>query len=281
MSNEIVPVPVSSLAPIDYQGQRVVTLSMVDQVHGRPKGTARRAFNTHKDKMVEGRHYFAISQPNEIRSLGLGRADGSTPAVVNILSEFGYFVLVKSFTDNRSWQVQEQLVDGYFRGAELAAAISPSFALETLTPAMASQIGGIVKAVSRKQHEESEARMVLQFEHAVAKMEQDFESRFKAETAAKLVSIRRGKTSGELWVEIYKLAAFKGSAVWFSGRLCDLKCDTGERSESGGIPSKLFDPDKVAAVMKGGLLSVCRLYVARRSGQGTLFPMPKPRRKKK
>jgi hypothetical protein len=123
--------------------------------------------------------------------------------------------------------------------------------------------------------------MVLQFEHAVAKMAQDYETRFKAETAAKLVSIRRGKTSGELWVEIYKLASFKGSAAWFSRQLCDLKCDTGERSESGGIPSKLFDPDKVAAVMKGGLLSVCHLYVARRSGQGTLFPTPKPRRDKK
>jgi hypothetical protein len=126
--------------------------------------------------------------------------------------------------------------------------------------------------------------MVLQFEHAIAKMakiEQDFETRFKAETAAKHALIRFGKTSGWLWVETYKLAAFKGSAAWFSGRLCDLKCDTGERSESGGIPSKLFDPDKVAAVMKGGLLSVCRLYVARRSGQGTLFPMPKRRRDKK
>jgi hypothetical protein len=148
---------------------------------------------------------------------------------------------------------------------------------------MASQIGKIAKAVSRKQHEESEARMVLQFEHAVAKMAQDYETRFKAETAAKHASIRYGKTAGWLWVETYKLTPFKGSAAWFSRQLCDLKCqaDGGGRSESGRSTAKLFDPDKVAAVMKGGLLSVCRLYVARRSGQGTLVPTPKPLRDKK
>jgi hypothetical protein len=280
MSNQIVPVPVSSLAPIDYQGQRVVTLSMMDQVHGRPDGTAGRNFRTAKAKgrMVEGRHYYELTA-DDIRRQSLDVAFSIRTSKAILLTEFGYMVLVKSFTDDLAWQVQGDLVEGYFRGAELAAAIAPVYALETLTPAMASQIGGIVKAVSRKQHEESEARMALQFEHAVAKMEQDFESRFKAETAAKLVSIRRGKTSGELWVEIYKLPAFKGSAAWFSRQLCDLKCDTGERSESGGIPSKLFDPDKVAAVMKGGLLSVCHLYVARRSGQASLFPTPKKRRK--
>lgn len=115
---DIVHIPVASLAPIEYQGQRVITLSMMDRVHGRPDGTARRNFNTNREKMVSGRHYFTIDQPDEIRSLGLARKDGSTQANITMLTERGYLKLVKSFTDELAWDVQEQLVDGYFRGKE-------------------------------------------------------------------------------------------------------------------------------------------------------------------
>ena len=83
-----------------HSGQRVITLSMMDQVHGRPDGTARRNFNTHKSKMVDGLHFHTITQPNEIRSLGLAREDGSTQASINLMTERGYLVLVKSFTDD-------------------------------------------------------------------------------------------------------------------------------------------------------------------------------------
>jgi hypothetical protein len=99
MSNAIVPVPVSSLAPIDYQGQRVVTLSMMDQVHGRPTGTARKRFNDHKDKMVEGRHYFKISS-SEFRTTFPGLIPDMATKDMNILSEPDYLVHVKFFADD-------------------------------------------------------------------------------------------------------------------------------------------------------------------------------------
>jgi hypothetical protein len=47
----------------------------------------------------------------------LARSDGSTPASVILLSETGYLMIVKSFTDDLAWQVQRRLIESYFRAA--------------------------------------------------------------------------------------------------------------------------------------------------------------------
>ena len=80
----------------EYQGQRVVTLKDIDTVHQRPDGTARRNFNTNKQHFIEGVDYFKI-QPNEIRTVGIASPNGGT-----VVTESGYLMLVKSFTDDLS-----------------------------------------------------------------------------------------------------------------------------------------------------------------------------------
>ena len=45
------------LPAVEYRGQRVVTLAMIDEVHQRPEGTARAAFNRNKDRFVRGEDY--------------------------------------------------------------------------------------------------------------------------------------------------------------------------------------------------------------------------------
>lgn len=67
---------------------------MMDQVHGRPDGTGRRNFNTHKSKMDEGRHHFVLNPSDAARLTGTIAPNGLT-----ILTESGYLVLVKSLTD--------------------------------------------------------------------------------------------------------------------------------------------------------------------------------------
>src|SRR5260364_310017 len=47
-----------ALKPVEFKGQRVVTLAMIDRVLQRPEGTARVAFNAHKDRLLEGKDYF-------------------------------------------------------------------------------------------------------------------------------------------------------------------------------------------------------------------------------
>lgn len=113
----------TQLSPIEYECVRVLTLAMIDQVHQRPDGTARRNFNEHRARLVIGEDFYELNQPNEIRTLGFSRPQGGTPATVLLLTETGYSMLVKSFTDDLAWDVQRQLVKSYF--AKPAPAADP------------------------------------------------------------------------------------------------------------------------------------------------------------
>lgn len=105
-------------APLVYRGERVITLRQMDEAHQRPDGTAKRNFHENRGRLQEGRHFFEVTQRDEIRTLGIERPQGGTPESVTLLTEFGYLLLVKSFRDELAWQVQEVLVATYFRAKE-------------------------------------------------------------------------------------------------------------------------------------------------------------------
>jgi hypothetical protein len=69
-----------SLAPIEYRGARVMTLTMMDAAHQRPDGTARRNFNEHRARLIAGEDFHELNQPDEIRTLGFTRL--RIPAIV-------------------------------------------------------------------------------------------------------------------------------------------------------------------------------------------------------
>lgn len=104
----------TALTVKEYKGQRVVTLKEIDEVHQRPEGTAGRNFRTNRDHFIEGTDYFAIDLTNDEirRQFGAGKNAGRTLTVV---TESGYLMLVKSFTDDLAWTVQRELVNSYFR----------------------------------------------------------------------------------------------------------------------------------------------------------------------
>lgn len=114
--SEMINIGGIDLAPIEYRGARVMTLSMMDSVHKRPDGTAGRNFRENRERLVEGEDFFEINQPDEIRRLGVSRPQGGTPAMLLVLTQTGYSMLVKSFTDDLAWDVQRQLVKSYFGG---------------------------------------------------------------------------------------------------------------------------------------------------------------------
>jgi|GEM_PF-853643 len=99
---------------VEYNGQRVVTLAMIDEVHQRPEGTARKRFNDNKARFVEGEDFLKISA-SEFRTRNLAAISAKATEDITLLTESGYLMLVKSFTDDLAWQVQRQLVRSYFR----------------------------------------------------------------------------------------------------------------------------------------------------------------------
>ena len=101
----------------EYQGQRVVTFKDIDTVHQRPDGTARRNFNTNKKHFIDGEDYFKVCA-DEIRTHKIMEISPKTHEDIALITESGYLMLVKSFTDDLSWDVQRELVKSYFRVKE-------------------------------------------------------------------------------------------------------------------------------------------------------------------
>lgn len=117
---QVISIANSDLTIIEHQGQRVVTLAMVDQVHQRPEGTARKRLNDNRERFIEGKHLYKICA-SEFRTRFPGVISERATEDVTLLTQRGYLLLVKSFTDDLSWQVQDMLVDGYFEGRHLAS----------------------------------------------------------------------------------------------------------------------------------------------------------------
>lgn len=133
----------TSLRIKEYQGQRVVTLKDVDAVHKRPEGTARKRFNDNKERFIENTDYFKIS-PSEFRT-AIGEMDLRQQNDVILLTESGYLMLVKSFTDDLAWDVQRKLIDTYFRVAgkyDIANLLdNPDLAIQAFTVLKTKRVG--------------------------------------------------------------------------------------------------------------------------------------------
>ena len=102
------------LALRQYNGQMVITFKDIDLVHNRPQGTAGRNFRVNKKHFIEGEDYFKIC-PDEIRRHKIMSISPKVREDIVFITESGYLMLVKSFTDDLSWKVQRQLVKTYFR----------------------------------------------------------------------------------------------------------------------------------------------------------------------
>ncbi|MDE9467614.1 ORF6N domain-containing protein, partial [Xenorhabdus bovienii] len=116
---ELITINKTQMPVVEYQGQRVVTFSMIDQVHARPEGTARAAFNRNREHFIEGEDFHELTA-DVIRTESLsGIFAPRTPRGI-ILTETGYLMLTKPFNDDVAWQVQRELVSSYFRQPQTA-----------------------------------------------------------------------------------------------------------------------------------------------------------------
>lgn len=106
------------IATKEFKGQRVVTFRDIDQVHERPEGTARKRFNDNKDRFVIGEDFIVRNSDEAKEEYGVIAPNGLV-----LITEQGYLMLVKSFTDDLAWKVQRDLVNTYFRVRKPMSAI--------------------------------------------------------------------------------------------------------------------------------------------------------------
>ena len=115
-----VPVQGIDVPVVEYRGERVVTLAMIDRVHQRPEGTASRNFLANKVRFNVNEDFYHVDfkENNEIRCFAIDVPSRG----LTVLTESGYLMLVKSFTDDLAWDVQRALVKCYFRAPHISTA---------------------------------------------------------------------------------------------------------------------------------------------------------------
>ena len=112
--NGVITIENTEMQIREYNGERVVTFKDIDMVHQRADGTASRNFRKNKKHFIEGVDYIRRNSSEAKREY-----DIITPNGLTLVTESGYLLLVKSFTDDLSWKVQRQLVDVYFKVREV------------------------------------------------------------------------------------------------------------------------------------------------------------------
>lgn len=119
MMNNLIKINNQDIQVKEFDGQRVVTFKDIDILHQRAEGTASRNFNTNRfeadgktERFIKGTDYFHLNC-NELRSTNF--VERPNPQGLTILTESGYLMLVKSFTDDLAWKVQRELINNYFK----------------------------------------------------------------------------------------------------------------------------------------------------------------------
>ncbi len=149
MQEKIVSINDQNIVVKEYKGRRVVTFKDIDTVHERTDGTARKRFNDNRKHFVEGEDYFVLSQPSEIRTLGIERPQGGIPEKITLITESGYLMLVKSFTDDLAWDVQRQLVKRYFAPEPIQSTITYQYPLPAATFEGVANLGRLIERIMR------------------------------------------------------------------------------------------------------------------------------------
>lgn len=102
----------------EYNGKRVITFKDIDEVHERKSGTARKRFNDNKQWFVYGEDYFVIELTASEKRTQFGAGKNAGRELV-LVTESGYLMIIKSFHDDLSWQLQRVLVNSYFKAKEM------------------------------------------------------------------------------------------------------------------------------------------------------------------
>lgn len=98
------------------RGVRVVTAWDIAKVHGREVREINQNFKNNRDKFILNEDYFSLTPTefSESKFLFQEFIPNNMKEII-LFSESGYLMLVRTLTDDLSWDIQRQLVKTYFR----------------------------------------------------------------------------------------------------------------------------------------------------------------------
>ena len=133
MENKLVKINNVELGIKEYKKERVITAWDIAKVHNREVREITQNFNYVKDKLLKDEDYFLVNKEKISESkILIQDFIPNNVKEIPLFTESGYLMLVKTFTDDLSWQIQRQLVKGYFKLKEIKSSIDKDKRLEIM-----------------------------------------------------------------------------------------------------------------------------------------------------
>ena len=120
MNNNLITIADKEIELKEYNGERIVTAWDIAKLHEREISKVNDNFKYNITKFIENEDYYTLSR-NKFSEADF-RVQKFIPNNVKeiiLFTESGYLLLTKTFTDERSWNIQRQLVKSYFKLKEL------------------------------------------------------------------------------------------------------------------------------------------------------------------
>lgn len=96
-----------------FNDKRVVTFKDIDKLHKRPMGTAKYNFNYNNEHFIEDEDYFEINKKDFTKKNTKYFGFSKFAPKGYLITESGYFKLMKCFKDDISWFVWTSVVRDY------------------------------------------------------------------------------------------------------------------------------------------------------------------------
>jgi toxin-antitoxin system, toxin component, bro family len=120
MNSKLIAIADKEIEIKEYNGERIVTAWDIAELHERDVREVTQNFKNVNDKMILDEDYFVIPKEHisESKILIQNFIPNNVKEII-LFTESGYLLLTKTFTDERSWNIQRQLVKSYFKLKEL------------------------------------------------------------------------------------------------------------------------------------------------------------------
>lgn len=119
MSN-IIQVEGKEIVVKEWQGERVITVWDISNLHNKEVKRIGEIFRNNKSRFELGRDYYTLNREEFFGSFKpFQNFIPNNVKEIPLFTERGYLKLVKPFTDDLSWRIQDILIESYFKIKEI------------------------------------------------------------------------------------------------------------------------------------------------------------------